>query len=225
MWAVTVQAHYDDSNIMADYFNQHAAIGGKYVLAVVPAGSKRTEALHRTIINNTMLSAYSWTWHTEEYSGGNGTYLKSGVIGVCQQHTYAGADTAPVWLEVEIDKYAKKGTKSQHFVESLPASVSGTTTGSDGVRLSVNHAKNGVQVHFPGIPAESVRAALKTAGFRWSKFNKCWYNDDTPRNRAAAEAITELKFPETGGSSRDHGGDMLDAANEQAADTWAYNNL
>lgn len=43
------------------------------------------------------------------------------------------------------------------------------------VRVELNENKNGVEIYFSNKPSEEVRNNLKSHGFRWSKFNKCWY--------------------------------------------------
>lgn len=40
---------------------------------------------------------------------------------------------------------------------------------------SYNADKDGIEIRFPAKPAENIRASLKSNGFRWSKFGKCWY--------------------------------------------------
>lgn len=50
------------------------------------------------------------------------------------------------------------------------------------IKIVLNEEKNGVEIYFSGKPSEDVRNNLKSNGFRWSKYNKCWYakqNEDT----------------------------------------------
>ena len=44
----------------------------------------------------------------------------------------------------------------------------------NGVRLRINKEDNRVQLFFPDIPEDAVRAQLKSRGFHWSPYNKCW---------------------------------------------------
>lgn len=49
-------------------------------------------------------------------------------------------------------------------------------------KVILNEDKNGIEIYFTGKPSEEVRNNLKSNGFRWSKYNKCWYakqNEDT----------------------------------------------
>ena len=50
-------------------------------------------------------------------------------------------------------------------------------------RINFNQEKNGIEVYFDSIPALEVRENLKANGFRWSKFNKCWYIKDSQEAR------------------------------------------
>lgn len=50
------------------------------------------------------------------------------------------------------------------------------------IKIVLNEEKNGVEIYFNEKPGEDVRNNLKSHGFRWSKFNRCWYakqNEDT----------------------------------------------
>lgn len=42
-------------------------------------------------------------------------------------------------------------------------------------KVVFNEDKNGIEIYFAGKPSEEVRNNLKSNGFRWSKYNKCWY--------------------------------------------------
>ena len=51
----------------------------------------------------------------------------------------------------------------------------------DGVQVIHNENKNGIEIKFPSKPDFSIIQNLKEHGFRWSRFNKCWwkkYNKD-----------------------------------------------
>jgi hypothetical protein len=38
-----------------------------------------------------------------------------------------------------------------------------------------NEEKNGIELYFEEIPTPEEREELKKNGYKWSKFNKCWY--------------------------------------------------
>lgn len=72
----------------------------------------------------------------------------------------------------------------------LPAAVAPAVTG--GVVVRLNTEKGGVEIVFPDKPAESVRAQLKRAGFRWSRFGGCWWARNSQGTIDAACAIARL---------------------------------
>lgn len=60
-----------------------------------------------------------------------------------------------------------------------------------GAEISVNKAKHGIELRFAEIPTESVRNMMKANGWRWSKFNKCWYCKDSLESRKLAAQVLE----------------------------------
>lgn len=58
-----------------------------------------------------------------------------------------------------------------------------------GIQVSLNTEKQGVEIRFPSIPTEAIRARLKTAGWRWSRFSGCWYIRHSPENLEFARSF------------------------------------
>lgn len=91
-------------------------------------------------------------------------------------------------------------------------------TGETGIIAKLNAEKGGVEIKFPGKPAQSVIDNVKAHGFRWSRFSGVWWAKDRPAARefafglAGAEAPTEAAHVPAE-SVRDPG--------EDAADRWA----
>lgn len=54
----------------------------------------------------------------------------------------------------------------------------------------VNEEHNGLEIYFPSIPSEFVRATLKEEGWRWHRQKGCWYARDTQSRRMLAKKIT-----------------------------------
>ena len=59
----------------------------------------------------------------------------------------------------------------------------GKGNGGDSVEVRENKEKGGLEIRFPSVPSEEVRTMLKRCGWRFSRWNVCWYNKDTPSNR------------------------------------------
>jgi hypothetical protein len=62
-------------------------------------------------------------------------------------------------------------------------------THSEGIEVRHNEQKNGIEIRFPGKPANEVLTSLKANGWRWSHFNKVWYNHYTPENLSFANGL------------------------------------
>lgn len=58
------------------------------------------------------------------------------------------------------------------------------------IKVVLNEEKNGVEIHFSGKPSEDVRNNLKSYGFRWSKYNKCWYAKQSEETLNFANSLT-----------------------------------
>ena len=57
------------------------------------------------------------------------------------------------------------------------------------VTVTLNDEKAGIEIAFPGKPEEDIRTALKTHGFRWSRFQKIWYTRQTPEKLEFANSL------------------------------------
>jgi hypothetical protein len=57
------------------------------------------------------------------------------------------------------------------------------------VELKLNDKLNGIELYFTGKPSEGTRELLKENGFRWSKYNKCWYAKQSDKTILFAESL------------------------------------
>lgn len=60
---------------------------------------------------------------------------------------------------------------------------------SQQITVSENKAKGGIELRFPSKPAAAVLVRLKAAGWRWSRFNGCWW---IQKSQAAVTFASEL---------------------------------
>jgi hypothetical protein len=84
-----------------------------------------------------------------------------------------------------------------------PPEPAATCTQVDGITVSENIAKDGVEVRFPDKPAAEVLERLKSAGWHWSRFSKCWYHKG--RTPAALAFANQLAGKTDLLTSTDHG--------------------
>ena len=92
-------------------------------------------------------------------------------------------------------------------------------TGDKIAVCKLNTEKGGIEIYFNSKPAQSILDDLKANGFRWSKFNKCWYKIDTLSARMVASKYATVRGEEN------HDGGMVQANEEAGADNWAQANL
>jgi hypothetical protein len=57
------------------------------------------------------------------------------------------------------------------------------------VEMKLNDKLNGIELYFTGKPSEGTRELLKENGFRWSKYNKCWYSKQSDKSMLFAESL------------------------------------
>lgn len=79
-----------------------------------------------------------------------------------------------------------------------PSPTNPTGTDGDGVKVTENKEKGGIEIRFPAMPSDAVRDYMKMHLWRWSKFSKCWYNRATDENRKVAAEVVAMWEKENG---------------------------
>ncbi len=87
-------------------------------------------------------------------------------------------------------------------------------------KIVINSAKQGIEIYFKSKPSTQVLDEIKAEGFRWAKFNKCWYKKDTPHARQVASKYGKVPEDQQG-----HDGGMVQANEDAGIDNWAQANL
>ena len=62
--------------------------------------------------------------------------------------------------------------------------------------ISINEQLQGIELTFLEKPEESIREAMKIAGFRWHRMKKLWYAKNTPERMELAEKLSGPADPE-----------------------------
>lgn len=133
--------------------------------------------------------------HREKWSMGSGYYLKDGhsnSSGWCVKKMKKWNDRWSDDVYVSIAERCIFEEKKAVVVPiskvmpNIPAIVPSKVSG---VTIRKNEEKNGIEIVFPAKPAQGVIDNLKANNWRWSRFNMCWYNRDTPENMEFAETL------------------------------------
>lgn len=122
----------------------------------------------------------------EEYKKGvwsNGVFLTKDGFNlfkeVCKIVNYYNYDNSELmtdyydvnfYLELRIGKYDK-----DYIYEESTKPENKPSENIEDIVFKKNEIKNGLEIYFPEKPCEAVRDILKNNGFRWGRFNKCWY--------------------------------------------------
>lgn len=77
-------------------------------------------------------------------------------------------------------------------------------TVADIEKIVMNEEKNGIEIYFTGKPAEEIRNNLKAQGFRWSKYNKCWYAKQSEETINFANSLKNIDTKELEKSSQEY---------------------
>ena len=78
-----------------------------------------------------------------------------------------------------------KPNRRKQMAGADEVAVLGTTPA--GHELRANTTKQGIEIKFASKPDETTLAALKAAGWKWSRFSSVWYARDTAEARAWAK--------------------------------------
>ena len=197
--AVTAQICYDDSDSMTDYFNPHVGLSPEFALLVVPKQAE-TERLARRALAVAYAAGtisqpdFGFEWKTEKYSMGHGNYLTSDGFDLPEdlrgiRPRADGSQLTRAHWEIEF-------THTYQTAITLPAFRGYGTVAdpepvesSEGVTLTENTARGGIELRFPGKPSAEVLDRLKAYGWRWSRFSNCWYKRASDDARAFARTF------------------------------------
>lgn len=116
--------------------------------------------------------------HREKYSMGHGYYLKAGM-------RYSSA-----WrvYKVGIPTVGNDGVIDVP-IAATPDPPAPAPDLDAAVTVAENVARGGIEIRFAAKPAEATRAALKAAGWRWSRMGACWYAKASDQARAFAATL------------------------------------
>lgn len=130
--------------------------------------------------------------HREKYALGAGYYLKSTGRYSTGWLVRKVGDWAFNYGEMDVIETPVSAPVAalRHAVSSAIAAGSPVITEVLAApTMTLNAEKSGVEIRFPSKPAAETLTALKSNGWRWSRFGGLWWRKDSPEARAFAEKL------------------------------------
>lgn len=173
----------NESDPMTDYFGSRTT---KVVVLAFSTHTKdlfdemRSAALHfdetKFFVTDDDCKQYE---NREKYSGGNGYYLGKSRYSGWQIKKMAIADYGMSNKRLA-ELAGNPDTWKVPPVGSLDSAQVATNTTNGDVTIRENAEKQGIEIYFAAKPSAEVIAKIKANGWRWAKFNKCWYKKASP---------------------------------------------
>lgn len=153
--------------------------------------------------------------HRDNYSMGRGNYLK-----LAGRYSTGWYVKSVPFTGYSFDSITHFPFEVRIPEQSEPTATAAPTTGANGITVSLNAEKQGVEIRFPSKPAPEVLERVKANGFRWSRFSGCWYAKDLPSKRAFAYELAGQAQP-TAQAAKTEEPEQVRDPGEDAADRWA----
>ena len=175
---IKISLCFDNSDSMTDYYNP-CSTAERWILAEIPQGKRLLSYLKREISKYKGLNALKWTEHKEKWSMNHFGYsLTSETVNIKDYikkdiKRYLGGTVKKGFFMVDFGSISYDGG-ADDWIEK-PIKEPEIKTNSKEITLKRNLDKNGIEIYFKSIPTIEIRTKLKSNGFRWGKFNKCWY--------------------------------------------------
>ena len=126
--------------------------------------------------------------------------IQSALDAICGRFQVEGeAPTVEDFKQGRLNNRYPSGFENGHWEWSLNGLVHQHMNGRDltpspvadapGADWQINETKGGVEIRFQGIPSDSIRDALKSAGFRWSKAAGHWWAKRTTETEDIARQL------------------------------------
>ena len=129
-------------------------------------------------VSNAANSWYSFNLESFQRS------LNNNYIDLYEEVTEEEIQEVEKWVKVKPSK--KKTTKTEEKKEEVKENNTIDPTEektNNTVSVKFNEEKKGIELYFNTKPTREILNTLKANGFRWSKYNKCWYIKDSEEKR------------------------------------------
>lgn len=183
---IIVSLCFNNSDGMTDYYEPCSSIT-QWVLKEIPQGKMLLSILKTELQKYPSLKKLNWAEHRETHSFNRFGYsLTSETIKIKDYYPqkeikgYDGHKRENGFLMV---KFGYVGYDGQgDFWNEKPEQAQPSQeikTNSQDITFKHNTEKGGFEIHFKEKPSQAVLETLKANGYRWGKFNKCWYKKFT----------------------------------------------
>jgi hypothetical protein len=134
--------------------------------------------------------------HRENWSMGAGNYLKSG--GRHNSGWKVSSMSLPIrhWSGIIEDHLPEVSAPRASTDRAIPEGSAPPVPSVSAVTVTENEDKDGIELRFPDKPAADVLDSLKSHGWRWAKFSRCWYHKRTPDAREFANRLAGVTAAE-----------------------------
>jgi len=191
-WAkafIVAEFEVDESDGMSDY---HGSKTERTILLAFSDSERNSFPELRTAAKNCGETAFladlpkEQAEHRENYSGGAGYYLG--------KSRYSGwkITKTPIRWNLGKGSFVTDPNNIKLPSEKVKTVTGSAPSGNKIATCKLNVEKGGIELYFPGKPQAAVLDDLKASGFRWSRFNSCWYKLDNSIARRTASKYAEV---------------------------------
>jgi Large polyvalent protein associated domain 25 len=167
----------------------------------------RTDTVRKIIENKLYANFkcdYSYTddyaWDAANNYGKNDSMSHESVLEVANDWLYKGRSGTRCYIninkpfEISIIPYSNLSyTLTLPQIEETQKPQNETTINENiTATYKLNEEMNGIELYFSAVPSENVRNELKSNGFKWSKFKKCWYAKQSEKTILFAESLVSI---------------------------------
>ena len=134
---------------------------------------------------------YIYDYIMKNVGGATDEYARGTAHKICTKTDFPNGG-----YEIEGLELSKAGEWVLHIkakAEQKPTPPDAPKGNGDGVEVTENKEKNGIEIRFPSMPSEAIRNYMKANGWRWTRYNGgLWYNRATDENRKVAAEVVEM---------------------------------
>ncbi len=211
-WAtsfIVAEFKKDESDSMSDYF--HASTQKRLLLAWSASDRMNFKEMRQAALNAEETKSIIDGLEDDKYHRICGNYYHGWTV---KKYRIGSMNS---WNDDFVaDPENIRLPKESASVSSAPAPL-----GNYPAACKLNKSKGGIEIYFNSKPSTATLDHLKANGFRWGKFNKCWYRTDCEAARRIVEKYAAI--PEDEETNQD--GLMVEANENAGIDNWAQQNL